>query len=77
MKRGYNSQQSFFPQITAVAGATVASLGTFLFTDQQQPFGIAALTGSTAGFVIGSRLQKQGKQNRFLFKHDRILIFLH
>ena len=61
MKRGYASQQSFFPQITAVAGATLASLGTFLFTDQQQPFGIAALSGSTAGFIIGNQLQKNGR----------------
>ena len=60
MKRGYESQKSFFPQITAITGGTLASLGTFLFTDQTQPFGISALGGATLGFVIGSKLQKKG-----------------
>ena len=60
MKRGYQSKDSFFPQITAVAGGTLASLGTFLFTDESQPFGIAALSGATLGFIAGSRLQQKG-----------------
>ena len=60
MKRGYESQKSFFPQISAITGGTLASLGTFLFTDQTQPFGIAALGGATLGFIVGNNLQKKG-----------------
>ena len=60
MKRGYESQKSFFPQITAITGGTLASLGTFLFTDQSQPFGITALGGATLGFVVGNKLQQKG-----------------
>ena len=58
MKRGYESQKSFFPQITAITGGTLASLGTFLFTDQSQPFR-CRLGGATLGFVVEINYNKR------------------
>jgi hypothetical protein len=57
-KMGFDSRRAAIPQLLGLTGATVASLGTFLFTDTEQAFGLSALGGATAGLLGGALLEK-------------------
>ena len=56
------SEQSAIPQVLGLAGATIGSLGAFLFTDSSQVVSGAALLGATVGVGSGVLLKNKGKQ---------------
>lgn len=55
-----DARQTAIPQVLGVAGATVGSLGAFLFTDSSQVVSGAALLGATAGLAGGVLLDRRG-----------------
>ena len=55
-------RQSAIPQVLGLAGATIGSLGAFLFTDSSQVVSGAALLGATVGVGSGVLLKNKGKQ---------------
>lgn len=57
----FTSESTAMPQVLGVAGATLGSLGAFLFTDSSQVVSGAALLGATAGIASGVLLEQQNK----------------
>ncbi len=57
----FTSESTAMPQVLGLAGATLGSLGAFLFTDSSQVVSGAALLGATAGIASGVLLEQQNK----------------
>ena len=57
-----DAEQSAIPQVLGLAGATMGSLGAFLFTDSSQVVSGAALLGATVGVGSGVLLKNKGKE---------------
>ena len=51
--------KTLIPQVGGVAGATLATFGTLMFTEEGQPISIAAMLGSVGGFVGGAALENK------------------
>lgn len=54
----YDVRRSAIPQILGVGGATIGSLGAFLFTDSSQMVTLASLGGATLGLVGGAYVER-------------------
>jgi hypothetical protein len=51
--------KTLIPQVGGVAGATLATFGTLMFTEEGQPIAIAAMLGSIGGFVGGAAIENK------------------
>ncbi len=59
MTNQFRSEQSAWPQIIGLSGATLGSLGAYLFTDSSQVVSGAALLGASAGLITGVILENK------------------
>ena len=57
LRNRLESEQTAIPQVLGLAGATLGSLGAFLFTDSSQVVSGAALVGATVGLGSGVLLE--------------------
>ena len=59
------SEQSAIPQVLGLAGATIGSLGAFLFTDSSRVVSGAALLGASVGVGSGVLMKNKGRELGF------------
>ena len=55
----FESEHTAIPQVLGIAGATIGSLGAFLFTDSSQVVSGAALLGASVGLGSGVLLENR------------------